>query len=160
MATKKNTVQLKIDEDDFVQLAKRLEIYEKDINDAVLKEMRYLGGELARRSTELVPVDVGELRSRVFNEGVLVDKQGRHFQVVGYEHNSQDWKNNPKIVRTTKKGRVIKPVAYAVPVHERLNVRHNVGQAKFLETAWRNFKDDYYKALEKVLKKTTENQRV
>ena len=57
-------------------------------------------------------------------------------QVVGYEKFGATW----------EKGK-----AYAVPVHERLGVRHPVGEAKFLENAVNHLSGEYAKYLQKLL---------
>jgi len=59
-----------------------------------------------------------------------------YVQVVGYEKFGATW----------EKGK-----AYAVPVHERLGVRHPVGKAKFLENAVNHLSGEYAKYLQKLL---------
>lgn len=68
---------------------------------------------VAARSTELVPVDTGKLKDSVY---VRVSKAARYSDHV--------------------RGEAGYTTDYAETVHERVEVPHRVGQAKFLETAW------------------------
>jgi hypothetical protein len=104
-------------------LIANLEVYAEQMTDAVADGMRKFGGRVEGES------------SRVFNEGPLRDGDV-YVQVVGYEKFGATW----------EKGK-----AYAVPVHERLGVRHPVGEAKFLENAVNHLSGEYAKYLQKLL---------
>lgn len=116
-------------------LIANLEVYKDRMTDAVADGMRKFGGRVEGESTRRCPVETGELRSRVFNEGPLRDGD-TYVQVVGYEKFGATW----------KQGR-----PYAVPVHERTNVHHPVGEAKFLENAVNHLSGEYAKYLQKLL---------
>lgn len=116
-------------------LIANLEVYKDRMTDAVADGMRKFGGRVEGESTRRCPVETGELRSRVFNEGPLLDGD-TYVQVVGYEKFGATW----------EKGK-----AYAVPVHERTYVAHKVGEAKFLENAVNALSGEYAKYLQKLL---------
>lgn len=116
-------------------LIANLEVYKDRMTDAVADGMRKFGGRVEGESTRRCPVETGELRSRVFNEGPLRDGD-TYVQVVGYEKFGATW----------EQGR-----PYAVPVHERTNVHHPVGEAKFLENAVNHLSGEYAKYLQKLL---------
>jgi hypothetical protein len=116
-------------------LIANLEVYKDRMTDAVADGMRKFGGRVEGESTRRCPVETGELRSRVFNEGPLRDGD-TYVQVVGYEKFGATW----------EKGK-----AYAVPVHERTHVAHKVGEAKFLENAVNALSGEYAKYLQKLL---------
>jgi len=59
-------------------LIANLEVYKDRMTDAVADGMRKFGGRVEGESTRRCPVETGELRSRVFNEGPLRD--GRHLR--------------------------------------------------------------------------------
>jgi len=50
-------------------LIANLEVYKDRMTDAVADGMRKFGGRVEGESTRRCPVETGELRSRVFNEG-------------------------------------------------------------------------------------------
>ena len=116
-------------------LIANLEVYKDRMTDAVADGMRKFGGRVEGESTRRCPVETGELRSRVFNEGPLRDGD-TYVQVVGYEKFGATW----------EQGR-----PYAVPVHERTHVAHKVGEAKFLENAVNALSGEYAKYLQKLL---------
>lgn len=116
-------------------LIANLEVYKDRMTDAVADGMRKFGGRVEGESTRRCPVETGELRSRVFNEGPLRDGD-TYVQVVGYEKFGATW----------EKGK-----AYAVPVHERTNVHHPVGEAKFLQNAVNALTGEYAMYLQKLL---------
>ena len=117
-------------------LIANLEVYKDRMTDAVADGMRKFGGRVEGESTRRCPVETGELRSRVFNEGPLRDGD-TYVQVVGYEKFGATW----------EQGR-----PYAVPVHERTNVHHPVGEAKFLQNAVNALTGEYAMYLQKLLK--------
>jgi hypothetical protein len=45
--------------------------------------------------------------------------------------------------------------SYAVPLHERVEVHHDVGQAKFLETAMKTKQPEYLPFIRKIIKENT-----
>jgi hypothetical protein len=116
-------------------LIANLEVYKDRMTDAVADGMRKFGGRVEGESTRRCPVETGELRSRVFNEGPLRDGD-TYVQVVGYEKFGAAW----------EQGR-----AYALQVHERTHVAHKVGEAKFLENAVNALSGEYAKYLQKLL---------
>jgi hypothetical protein len=116
-------------------LIANLKVYDKNMTDTVADGMRKFGGRVEAESTQRCPVDTGELRSRVFNEGPLRDGD-EYVQVVGYEKFGAQWEG----------GR-----AYAVPVHERTGVNHPVGEAKFLQNAVNALSREYAGYLQKLL---------
>ncbi len=116
-------------------LIANLEVYAEQMTDAVADGMRKFGGRVEGESTRRCPVETGELRSRVFNEGPLRDGDV-YVQVVGYEKFGAAW----------EQGR-----AYALQVHERTHVAHKVGEAKFLENAVNALSGEYAKYLQKLL---------
>lgn len=116
-------------------LIANLEVYKKNMTGSVADGLRKFGGRVEAESTKRCPVDTGELRSRVFNEGPLRDGD-TYVQVVGYEKFGATW----------EQGR-----PYAVPVHERTNVHHPVGEAKFLQNAVNALSREYATYLQKLL---------
>ena len=115
-------------------LIANLSVLDKHMNDAVADGLRKFGGEIESLSTRYCPVETGELRSRVFNEGPLL-KGKTHTQIVGYEKFGATWKGG----------------AYALPVHERTEVHHTVGGAKFLEKALNEKSGECAQYLKKIL---------
>ena len=98
-------------------LAGNLEIYHDAMNEEIAKALKKAGDEIIRVALPLTPLDTGELRSRSFNEGPL--RVGdTDIQVIGYENKRRTWADE-----------------YAVQVHENMQARYRVGQAKFLEEA-------------------------
>jgi len=69
--------------------------------------------QLKEKSVAKTPVDTGELRSRAFVSPVVAE-ENTMVVTVGYASESPE---------------------YAIYVHERTDVRHRVGQAKFLESS-------------------------
>lgn len=93
------------------------------IVEATAAAMYDVANRIGNRSGELVPVDTGTLKAskrvlppEITPDGVRV--------VVGYGYGEED---NPKSGEPA--------IGYAIPVHERTDVHHQVGQAKFLEQA-------------------------
>ncbi len=86
-------------------------------NNSLKTALTEFGGEVQRYSVILTPVDTGDLRGSSYtgepesnnNSGLKVE--------VGYERD------------------VLPENAYSVYVHERTELHHDIGQAKFLETA-------------------------
>ncbi len=109
--------------------------YKGKMTDQIADGLRKFGGEVERVSTTKCPIEFGELRSRVFNEGPLKDGDTQ-VQVVGYEKFGATWKDGK---------------AYAVPVHERTGVAHKVGEAKFLQHAVDELAKDWPPYLQKLL---------
>lgn len=79
-------------------------------------------------SLKITPVATGELRARAFVDNPAVTGDTRKIS-LGYERNGS-------VYPVTPSG---SSEEYAVLVHERMDVSHAVGQAKFLETALKNF---------------------
>ncbi|MFA5408775.1 MAG: hypothetical protein WC277_13045 [Bacilli bacterium] len=109
--------------------------YKGKMTNQIADGLRKFGGEIERVSTTKCPIEFGELRSRVFNEGPLQEKDTQ-VQVVGYEKFGATWGD----------GR-----AYAIPVHERTGVAHKVGEAKFLQHAVDECSKDYVPYMQKLL---------
>lgn len=87
------------------EIEKNLSAQLARIEELSVKGIRKAAGEIVNRSKELTPVDTGDLKNAQFS--VPVDGGARI-----------DVRQN-----------------YALYVHEDLEAHHNVGQAKFLETA-------------------------
>ena len=68
MSTNKSSFNISGDE----RLAANLKMYSKDMTEKVARAMFEFGGEIQRRSEQLVPRDTGELASRSFVEGPLL----------------------------------------------------------------------------------------
>jgi len=132
-----------------------LAVLKEHMNHAVADGMRKFGGEIETTSTELCPVKVGELRSRVFNEGPLLDDDV-YIQVIGYEKFVQPVHNSQTIKQALPWGQKepkTKGISYAVPVHERTYVQHKTGEAKFLEKAVNKREKEFNPYIQKILKK-------
>ena len=124
-------------------LTAKLDRYTDDMLDKVVQGLKECGGELSAEAVKLTPVDVGEMRSRSFVSDVYVNESGNLEIAVGFErHGAEMGTVNPKS----------KGVLYAVPLHERTNVRHKVGQAKFLETARNNFEREFLQSMREYCK--------
>ena len=120
------------------QLAAKLSVYAEDMNHAVSRGMVEFAGEIEAESVKLTPIDTGELRSRSYIHGPLYDSKNQQYtMVVGYE------KDTPA------------ENSYAVPVHERVEVHHDVGQAKFLETAFETKQPEYLPFIKQIIKEST-----
>ena len=124
--------QLQLDGTD--KLAKALRMAKENMSEAIAQAMVDFGGHVALVAGQRTPIDTGELRSRSFVEGPFLEEGSQEYVVVvGYEKYDDTF---PK----TSKGT---PNRYAVPVHERTNVRHETGQAKFLESAVQETSSEY-----------------
>lgn len=133
----KNKSTLTIEDEE--RLAANLKMYSKDMSEKVAKAMLEFGQEIQRQSEQLVPRDTGELAARSFTEGPLLSKDGSEYLVVvGYE------KHGAPTGQTNKD---TKGQYYAVPVHERMNVNHPNGQAKFLEQPYKEMSKEYLRYL-------------
>jgi hypothetical protein len=120
------------------QLAAKLSVYAEDMNHAVSKGMAEFAGEIEAESVKLTPIDTGELRSRSYIHGPLYDSKNQQYtMVVGYE------KDTPA------------ENSYAVQVHEYVEVHHDVGQAKFLETAFETKQPEYLPFIKQIIKEST-----
>ena len=120
------------------QLAAKLSVYAEDMSDAVARGMVEFGGEIEAESVKLTPIDTGELRSRSYIHGPLYDSKNQQYtMVVGYE------KDTPA------------ENSYAVQVHEYVEVHHDVGQAKFLETAFETKQPEYLPFIKQIIKEST-----
>ena len=124
-------------------LVAKLDRYTDDMLDKVIQGLKECGGELEAEAVKLTPVDVGEMRARSFVSDVYVNESGNLEIAVGFErHGAETGMVNPKA----------RGVLYAVPLHERTNVRHKVGQAKFLETARNNFEREFLQSMREYCK--------
>ena len=92
-------------------------------------------------ATELTPIDTGELRSRGFVEGPFLTQDEQYYGVVvGFEkHDDRNTEGD----------------FYAVPVHERTHVHHEVGQAKFLEEPFKRLQSEFLRELGEAAKEVT-----
>lgn len=122
-------------------IGKKLSEYQNHMQDAIADALRLAGGKLESNSVQLTPIDTGELRSRAFVSDVYETANSQQI-VVGYEQEGQSF----PIMSGDNSNK------YSIYVHERLDVHHPVGQAKFLETATKQFDTDYQKALQVKLK--------
>lgn len=123
-------------------IGKKLSEYADNMDEAITRALQLTGGQLQNNSVELTPVDTGELRSRAFTSDVYEDQNGKTI-VVGYEKEGQSF---PVLGSGSQN-------LYSIYVHERTDLHHDVGQAKFLETAAKQFEADYEKAVHILLKK-------
>ena len=124
-------------------LTAKLDRYTDDMLDKAIQGLKECGGELSAESVKLTPVDVGEMRARSFVSDVYVNESGNLEIAVGFErHGAETGTVNPKA----------RGVLYAVPLHERTNVKHKVGQAKFLETARNNFEREFLLSMREYCK--------
>jgi len=120
------------------QLAAKLSVYAEDMSHAVGKAMAEFAGEIEAESVKLTPIDTGEQRSRSYTHGPLYDSRTQQYvMVVGYE------KDTPA------------ENSYAVQLHERVEVHHDVGQAKFLETAFETKQPEYLPFIKQIIKENT-----
>jgi len=95
------------------------------------KGVKQAGETLKEKSVFRTPVDTGELRSRAFVSPVD-EENGTISVAVGYEGKNEE----PK---------------YAVYVHERTELHHRIGQAKFLESALHEMYSEFFIHLKEVL---------
>ena len=124
-------------------LTAKLDRYTDNMLDKAIQGLKECGGELSAEAVKLTPVDVGEMRARSFVSDVYVNESGNLEIAVGFErHGVETGTVNPKS----------KGVLYAVPLHERTNVKHKVGQAKFLETARNNFEREFLQSMREYCK--------
>jgi len=93
-------------------------------------------GEVIAESTKITPIKTGELRSRTFIDSPKVSNNSTMDIAFGYEKNGQTFDN-----------------LYSVYVHERTELHHPVGQAKFLETAFKNFQGEMLQYLANEVRK-------
>ncbi len=104
-------------------------------NNSLKTALTEFGGEVQRYSVTLTPVDTGDLRGSSYtgepesnnNSGLKVE--------VGYERD------------------VLPENAYSVYVHERTELHHDVGQAKFLETALQTKEPEFLPYLKMSVKR-------
>jgi len=96
-------------------LLARLSIEADRITERSAKALAKAGDEIIRVTTPKVPIDTSELRGRSFNEGPLLSRD-TYIQIVGYEKYDKNYLDQ-----------------YAASVHEDMQARHRVGQAKYLE---------------------------
>lgn len=124
------------------RLAAHLRMYSKDMTEKVAKGMLQFGGDIMRKSVELVPKDFGELAARSFVEGPMETEDGSEYVVVvGYEkHGAKTGTENPDAEGNY----------YAVPVHEMTEVRHENGQAKFLEQPYLEAEAEYLEFMAEI----------
>ena len=104
-------------------------------NNSLKTALTEFGGEVQRYSVTLTPVDTGDLRGSSYtgepesnnNSGLKVE--------VGYERD------------------VLPENAYSVYVHERTELHHDVGQAKFLETSLQTKEPEFLPYLKMSVKR-------
>ena len=87
---------------------------EKEADGVVDNLLANVAERIARRARELVPVDTGKLFASIRVEPFGGSSDGGYVVIAG--HNSGG-------------------VKYAIPVHQRLDLRHDRGQALFVEAA-------------------------
>lgn len=111
------------------RLAAQFKIEDEKITKTIAEAMARFAGEIEADSVALTPVRIGELRKRAYVSGPEHDpKTHQHMVIIGYERES----DQQKFKRL-----------YAVPVHERTYAHHEIGQAKFLETAVKRRAGEY-----------------
>ena|SRR3990167_768171 len=110
-------IEIKGDKKILQEIRRLAKAYPKAAMDAVREEAL----DLKRRSQLIVPIDTGILKGSAFIEE---RGEGRTFEAtVGYSAN------------------------YAIPVHERTEVKHPVGEAKFLEKPFQATIANYFERL-------------
>lgn len=98
-------------------------------SDEVKKILAVITEKIATRSKQLVPVDTGELKDSIHA--------------------------TPPTGKRTIKAKVVAgggAAPYALIVHERLDLKHKVGQAKYLEQAFIEHEQDFQDAIEKYMR--------
>lgn len=92
------------------------------ISQAASAGLYQLGQDILKRSDELIPVDTGTAKA----SGRVQPSRSRRNPrvVVGYGYGDSV---NPKTSEPA--------IGYVIPLHERVEISHETGQAKFLETA-------------------------
>lgn len=120
------------------QLQANLKVKAENITAELAQQMMEIAGEIIRRSAVIVPKDTGELASRSFVEMVGDSNDQTFAAVAGYERHGLNYGT----VEPDTRGKF-----YAVPVHERMNVSHPNGQAKFLEEPFKQMEPEYLKLL-------------
>lgn len=109
------------------ELQKLLKIMPGNTNDAVHKELQKITLDLQGKAQRLAPIDLGDLRGSAFAEVDGLDG------VVGFTE------------------------PYALRVHEGVGFRHpKGGEAKYLETPYKENADKYADAIGKAAKKAVE----
>lgn len=126
------------------ELQANLKVKAENITAELAQQMMEIAGEIIRRSAELVPRETGELASRSFTEMVGDPEDQTFAAVAGYERDGLNYGD----VNDDSRGKF-----YAVPVHERMNVNHPNGQAKFLEVPFKQMEPEYLKLLADAAKK-------
>lgn len=120
------------------QLQANLKVKAENMTAELAQQMMEIAGEIIRRSAVIVPKDTGELASRSFTEMVGDPTDQTFAAVAGYERHGLNYGD----VSPETRGKF-----YAVPVHERMNVNHPNGQAKFLEVPFKQMEPEYLKLL-------------
>lgn len=116
------------------ELTANINKIKKQMADKIADFLYQEGLKIEARSTELIPVDTGFARSHKYTTPAI--KQGSKLVVeVGYT----------------------KEVHYIVPLHEKTYVKHTVGQAKFLETAFVEHERMFYTNAQRFLKSVLSN---
>lgn len=116
-----------------VELEAKLVLLQASVTGAAPRAAKRIGEDVLALSAERCPVDTGTLRATGHVEGPTA-KGDKVDIVVGY-------------------GGPAAP--YALPVHERLGVRHPVGQAKFLESAALEYEPRAMVMLAAIIKAST-----
>lgn len=102
-----------------------------EMNEELKRKLTLAGGEIIAESTKITPLETGELRARTFINEPELDN-GNWIVNIGYEKGGMSY---PATSEGTGN-------EYAVYVHERMDLKHKIGQAKFLETAFKNFESE------------------
>ena len=97
--------------------------------------------EVIAESVQITPVDTGELRARAFTDTPVVTEDTLEIN-LGYEKYGTAYPVTPSGSSEE----------YAVLVHERVEIPHAVGQAKFLETALKSFEPEFLEFLGNAVK--------
>jgi hypothetical protein len=118
-------------------LIARLNKYKKTVDARIKQNMKNGAGQIMALSLTKTPEKTGELRDRAYFEGPVKSVDGYAVE-VGYE----------KLAHIKEENR------YAVPVHERTEVHHKIGQAKFLEDAVNEFEDEWKDLMSDAHKKS------
>lgn len=126
------------------KLIRQLGAYTRSVQKAVHAAIYQEGEELMSDSKPLVPVDEGNLRSSGFVTFPQEDVDGDVFVDVGFGGPAGSGNHGGETN--------LEDVGYAVYVHENLEARHTVGQAKYLEQPLNRRKQGYGARLAKKIR--------
>ncbi len=122
---------MKVETDDFL---KKIEGRRDEFLRSCANSVTKFGGEVHKTAVLLTPVDSGDLRGSSYSTKATISHAGIYSE-VGYERD------------------VLPENAYSVYVHERTELHHEVGEAKFLEHAMQQSEPKYLPYLRQCVKR-------